>query len=123
MKKQFKNQEEWNKAWDKYFDLKIAWWEYIEIIIIFVTVGIISIYISFGNIAIAIILGLTLMMCFMSGKPINLKKYLPSDKKRQKEKREFDNVFWKTMLMEIDDNKKKQKVEEIITKKEYYKAD
>lgn len=108
MEKQLKNQEEWDKVLDKYVYLKIDGWEYLETTIVFIAAGIVSMYVSFGNMAIAIILGFTLIMCFMSGNPIDLKRYLPSDKKRQSEKKEFDKVFWKTVLMEIDDNKNKR---------------
>ena len=123
MEKQLKNQEEWDKAWSDNWNLKTYWWEYIEMTLIIIGSGIISMYLSFGNMVIAIILGFIIMMCFLSGKPINLKKYLPSDKRIQREKKEFNKVYWKTILMEIDDKKKRNKVADVLAQKGYYKSD
>ena len=119
MKKQLKNQEELlNRAFDKYFQSSrnIVWWEYLETPLMIIMITLASMYLSFGNMTIAIILGVTLVICLIEGKPINLRKYLPSDKRRQKEKEEFYNAIWKSVLVGIDDTKKKKKVEELIKK-------
>lgn len=116
-----KTEKEFHKAFDKYWNFKWDWKEFLECGIVVIGCMAISMLLSFGNMIIMGILFLVLLFSFIEGKPFNLKRFLPSYKKRQKEKEEFERVLWGYVLNNLSKNKREE-AEKYIIEKGYCKC-
>lgn len=123
-KNKLKGEEEFNKAFSQFIEWDplgpFSFLEFIECfaMVIFAIIFVILVAIITQNAMFAAASFFLIMFSFVDGWPVNLKKYLPSEKRREAKRKNFRKEYWKFVFKNLP-RKAKDDVKAICFKKGY----